>query len=81
MTVWQERGMKFTVTSGAGFTKAVDRHASARAALERVLALLARKRDDVRIYDEDGSRRTPAELCCSQLKRLQCCPDELELSF
>jgi hypothetical protein len=81
MTVWQERAMKFTVTSGAGFTKAVDCHASARAALERVLALLARKRDDVRIYDEDGSRRTPAELCLLAAQEVAMLPDEPELSF
>ena len=55
--------MKFTVTSGTGVTEVVDRPASARAALERVLTLLGRKRNDVRIFDEDGRRRTPADLC------------------
>jgi hypothetical protein len=39
--------MKFTVTSGAGVTEVVDRHASARAALEHVLVLLGHKRSDV----------------------------------
>jgi hypothetical protein len=55
--------MKFTVTSGVGVNKVVARSESARAALEQVLVLLGRKRNDVRIFDEDGSRRTPAELC------------------
>jgi hypothetical protein len=58
-----EGAMRFTVTSRVGVTEVVDRPESARAALERVLALLGRKRDDVRIFDQDGSRRTPAELC------------------
>jgi len=51
--------MKFTVTSGAGVTEVADRPDSAKAALERVLVLLGRKRNDVRIFDEDGWRRTP----------------------
>jgi hypothetical protein len=55
-------GMKFTVTSGAGVTEVVDRPASARAALELV-ALLGPKRNDVCVFDEDGRRRTPADLC------------------
>ena len=46
--------MKFTVTSGTGVTKVVDRPASARTALELVLALLGRKRNDIRIFDEEG---------------------------
>jgi hypothetical protein len=54
--------MRFTVTSGVGVTEVVDRPESARAALEHVLVLLGRKRNQVRIFDEDGSRRTPAEL-------------------
>jgi hypothetical protein len=54
--------MKFTVTSGAGVTEVVDRPASARAALELV-ALLGPKRNDVCVFDEDGRRRTPADLC------------------
>jgi hypothetical protein len=63
MTGWRERAMKFTVTSGAGVTEVVDRPASARAALEQVLVLLGRKRNDVCVFDEDGRRRTPADLC------------------
>jgi hypothetical protein len=55
--------MKFTVTSGTGVTEVVDRAASARAALEQVLVLLGRKRNDVRVFDEKGRRRTPADLC------------------
>ena len=58
-----KRTMKLTVTSGAGVTEVVDRHASARAAPEQVLALLGRKQNDVRIFDEDGRRRSPADLC------------------
>ena len=57
------RAMKFTVTSRSGVTEVVDRPASAGAALELVLALLGRRRNDVRIFDEDGRRRTPADLC------------------
>jgi hypothetical protein len=45
--------MKFTVTSGAGVTEIVDRPESAKAALEHILGLLGRKRNDVRISDED----------------------------
>ena len=54
--------MRFTVTSGVGVTELVDRPESARAALEHVLVVLGRKRSDVRILDEDGSPRTPADL-------------------
>jgi hypothetical protein len=72
--------MKFTVTSGAGVTEVVDRPASARAALELVLALLGRKRHDVRIFDKDGRRRTPADLCRLAAKEVAL-PDESELSF
>jgi hypothetical protein len=81
MTVWREQTMKFTVTSGVGVTEVVDRPESARAALEEVLALLARKRNDVRIYDEDGSRRTPAELCLLAAQEVAMLPDEPGLSF
>jgi len=63
MTAGGNGAMKFTVTSGAGVTEVVDRPTSARAALELVLVLLARKRNDIRVFDEDGRRRTPADLC------------------
>ena len=76
MTVWREQAMKFTVTSGAGFTEVVDRPGSARAALEQVLVLLARKRNDVRIFDEDGRRRTPADLCRLAAQEVAMLPDE-----
>jgi hypothetical protein len=81
MTVWGETAMKFTVTCGIGATEVVDRSESARAALERVLALLARKRNDVRIFDEDGWRRTPAELCLLAAQEVAMLPDESGLSF
>jgi hypothetical protein len=82
MRLWRERGMKFTVTSGVGLTEVVHRPASARSALEQVLALLARKRNDVRIFDEDGWRRTPAELCLLAAQEVAMLPDEEpELSF
>jgi hypothetical protein len=81
MTVWREQAMKFTVTSGAGLTEVVERHESARAALEQVLALLARKRNDVRIFDEDGWRRTPADLCRLAAQEVAMLPDESELNF
>jgi hypothetical protein len=81
MTVWRERAMKFTVTSGVGVTEVVDRPESARAALERVLALLARQRNDVRIFDEFGWRRTRAELCLLAAQEVAMLPDEPGLSF
>jgi hypothetical protein len=65
--------MRFTVTSGVDVAEVVDRPESARAALEHFLVLLGRKRTDVRIFDEDGQRRSPADL--SML------PDESGLSF
>jgi hypothetical protein len=73
--------MKFTVTSGAGVTEVVDRPESARAALEHVLALLGRKRNDVRIFDEDGWRRTPVDLCRLAAQEVAMLPDESGLSF
>jgi hypothetical protein len=73
--------MKFTVTSGVGGTEVVDRPESAGAALEQVLTLLARKRNDVRIFDEDGWHRTPAELCLLAAREAAMLPDESELSF
>ena len=73
--------MKFTVTSGAGVNEVVDRPQSAKAALERVLMLLGRKRNDVRIFDEDGWRRTPADLCWLAAHEVAMLPDESGLSF
>ena len=73
--------MKFTVTCGVGVTEVIDRPESARAALEQVLALLAGKRNDVRIFDELGSRRTPAELCLLAAQEVAMLPDEPGLSF
>ena len=77
----RERAMKFTVTSGAGVTEVIDRPASARAALELILALLGRTRTDVRIFDEDGRRRSPADLCRLAADEVAMLPDESELSF
>jgi hypothetical protein len=77
----RERAMKFTVTSGVGGTRVVDRTESARTALELVLALLGRMRTDVRIFDEDGSRLTPAELCLLAAQEVAVLPDESELSL
>ena len=73
--------MKFTVTSGAGVTEVADRPESARAALERVLVLLGRKQNDVRIFDEDGRRRTPADLCRLAAREVAMLPDESGPSF
>jgi hypothetical protein len=73
--------MKFTVTSGAGVDEVVDSPQSAKAALERVLMLLGRKRNDVRIFDEDGGRRTPADLCWLAAHEVAMLPDESGLSF
>jgi hypothetical protein len=81
MMQFGERTMKFTVTSGAGVTAVVRRIKSARAALELVLVLLGHKRTDVRIFDENGRRRTPAELCLLASKEVAMLPDESELSF
>ena len=75
------RAMKFTVTSGSGVTEVVDRPESARAALEHVLVLLGRKRNDVRIFDEDGWRRTPADLCQLAAQEVAMLPDESGMSF
>jgi hypothetical protein len=66
--------MKFTVTSWVGGTEVVDRPASAWAALELVLALLGRKRQDVRIFDENGRRRTPADLSLLAAKEVAMLP-------
>ena len=68
--------MKFTVTSRVGVNEVVARSESARAALEQVLVLLGRKRNDIRIFDEDGSRRTPAELCLLAAREVAMLPDE-----
>ena len=38
-----------------------------------ILALLGRTRTDVRIFDEDGRRRSPADLCRWQQTKLQRC--------
>jgi hypothetical protein len=73
--------MKFTVTSGAGVTEVIDRPVSARAALELVLALLGRTRTDVRIIDEHGRRRSPADLCRLAAQEVAMLPDESGLSF
>ncbi len=73
--------MKFTVTSRTGVTEVVDRPASARTALELVLALLGRKRNDIRIFDEEGRRRTPADLCRLAADEVAMLPDEPDLSF
>ncbi len=70
----RERNMKFTVTSWVGGAEVVDRPASAWAALELVLALLGRKRQDVRIFDENGRRRTPADLSLLAAKEVAMLP-------
>ena len=71
-----QRAMKFTVTSGIGVAEVVDRARDARAALERVLVLLGRRRNDVRIFDEVGSRRTPADLCRLAAQEVAMLPDD-----
>ena len=68
--------MKFTVTSGASVAEVAERYASARAALEQVLVLIGRKRNNVRIFDEDGRRRTPAELCLLAAREVAMLPDD-----
>ena len=68
--------MKFTVLSTAGVTEFVDRLESARAALEQVLVLLGRKRNNVHIVDENGRRRTPAELCLLAAREVALLPDD-----
>jgi hypothetical protein len=70
--------MKFAVTSGVGVTRVVDRRENARTALEQVLALLARKRNDVCIFDQDGARLTPAKLCLLAAQEVAALPDESE---
>jgi hypothetical protein len=73
--------MKLTVTSAAGVTEVADRPESAKAALEHLLVLLGRKRNDVRIFDEDGRRRSPADLCRLPADQVAMLPDESGLSF
>jgi hypothetical protein len=68
--------MRFTVTSRIGGAEVVDRPESARAALEQVLMLLGRRRNGVRIFDEDGSHRTPAELCLLAAREIAMLPDD-----
>jgi hypothetical protein len=68
--------IKFTVTSTVGVTEVVDHPESARAALEQVLVLLGRKRKDVHIVDENGRRRTPAELCLLAAREVATLPDD-----
>jgi hypothetical protein len=67
--------MRFTVTSGVGVTEVVDRPESARAALEHALVLFGRERNDVRIFDEEGWRRTPANLCRLAAQEVAMLPD------
>jgi hypothetical protein len=74
MVHFGERAMKFTVTSGAGVTEVVDRHPSAKAALEHVLVLLGHKRSDVRIFDEDNGLELRRIRAGWQPRRLRCCP-------
>ena len=81
MVQFGEWDMKFTVTSGTGLANVVDRPASARTALELVLALLGRKRNDIRIFDEEGRRRTPADLCRLAADEVAMLPDESDLSL
>ena len=68
-----ERAMKFTVTSGAGVTEVIDRPASARAALELVLALLGRTRTDVRILMRTAGDEAQRIYAGWQQTKLQCC--------
>ena len=68
--------MWFTVISRVGVAEVVDRPESARVALEQVLVLLGRKRNDVRIFDEDGGLRTPAELCLLAAREVVMLPDD-----
>jgi hypothetical protein len=73
--------MRFTVTSGVHVAEIVDRPESARAALEHFLMLLGRKRNNVRIFDEDGLRRSPADPCRLAADEVAMLPDESGLSF
>jgi hypothetical protein len=68
--------MRFTVTSWVGVTEVIDRPEGARAALEQVLALLGRKQNDVRIFDEHGWCRTAAELCLLAAQEVAMLPDD-----
>ena len=72
--------MKFTVTSMVGVTEVVDRPESARAALEQVLVLLGRKRNNVHILMRGAGVQPPRSYACWQLEKLlwglsiQACP-------
>ena len=71
--------MRFTVTSRVGVNEVVYLSESARTALEQVLVLLGRTRNDVRIFDEGGSHRTPTELCLLAAREVAMLPDEADL--
>jgi hypothetical protein len=54
--------MRFSVTSGTGTAEGVDHLQSAKSALDQALTLVARKRKNVRIFDEDGMPRSLTDL-------------------
>jgi orotate phosphoribosyltransferase len=54
--------MRFSVTSGTGTAEVVDHLESAKAALHRALALIARKRKNVRVFDENGRFQSLAHM-------------------
>jgi predicted CopG family antitoxin len=54
--------MRFGVSSETGIAEIVDRIDSAESALKCVLALIARKRKNIRIFDEHGRLRSLEDL-------------------
>jgi hypothetical protein len=71
----RSQAMRFTVTCGVGVSEVVDRPERARAALEHVIVLVGRKRNDVRIFDGGDWRRTPADLCRRAAQEVAMLPD------
>lgn len=60
--LWTGARMRFAVASGTGRAEVVDHLESARAALDRALALASRGRKNVRVFDEDGMQRSLADV-------------------
>jgi hypothetical protein len=54
--------MRFTVTSGNGPAEIIDHLQNAKAALDRAETLIASKRKNVRVFDENGLFRSLADM-------------------
>ena len=54
--------MRFVITSGTGVREVVDQRKDAKSALECALTLVKRRRQNVRVFDEDGKPRSLNDL-------------------